>query len=130
MPPRTNSRFMDPKGLKFGLPTWPWKLGPDPAEWATLRQLDARGLRPGGQPVAGQLGWLRQGEDKFAFLYRVSLAKPKRPMTQAMWKSIWKAVRARKVCPECKTEKDYEIPKRYGVCNDCPGGANEAAAAA
>lgn len=50
-------------------------------------------------------------------------------MTEAMWASIWKAVRARRVCPACKTEKDYRIPKRFGVCNDCPGGANEAAAA-
>ncbi|MFI9588273.1 RRQRL motif-containing zinc-binding protein [Streptomyces sp. NPDC052236] len=125
--PRTDKRFWDPAGEKFGLPTWPWKLGPPPEEWATERQLKAQGLRPGGQGVAGQLGWRRRGEDHFASLYRVDLAKPKRPMTAAMWASIWKAVAARRICPECQTEKDYEIPRRYGVCNDCPGGYAAAA---
>ena len=86
-----------------------------------------RGLRPGGQDVAGQLGWLRGGEERFAFLYRVDRAKPKRPMTTAMWASVRKACAARRICPECKTEKDYEIPRRYGVCNDCPGGYAAAA---
>ncbi|MET9324051.1 RRQRL motif-containing zinc-binding protein [Streptomyces sp. NPDC003038] len=124
--PRTSPRYDDPKGEEFGIPTWPWKLGPDPEVMATYRQLRARGLRPGGQPVAGQLGWTRQGEPMFAALYLVELAKPKRPMTEARWASIRKAVAARRFCPECNTEKDYEIPKRYGVCNDCPGGANTA----
>ncbi|WP_329583616.1 RRQRL motif-containing zinc-binding protein [Streptomyces sp. NBC_01361] len=128
--PRINLRYLDPEGERFGIPTWPWRMGPPQEEWATMRQLEARGLRPGGQPVAGQLGWKTRTGDKFAYLYRVELALKKRPMTEAKWASIHKATQARKVCPTCKTMRDYEIPKRYGVCNDCPGGANEAAAAA
>lgn len=128
MPPRTDLRFWDPEGSKYGLPTWPWKLGPSPAEWATERQLAALGLRKGGQQPAGQLGWVRQGEDHFIPLYLVELAKPKRQMTEAMWAAVRKACAARRVCPECKTAKDYEIPKRHGACNDCHFGGYAAAA--
>jgi hypothetical protein len=127
MPPKPNDRFNDPDGEKFGIPTWPWRLGPDPSELATVRQLKAQGLRPGA-PEAGQLGWLRRGEDHFTPLYRVDEAKPKRAMTEAMWASIWKACAARRVCPECKTEKDYQIPRRHGACNDCYFGGYAAAA--
>ncbi|MEV6133132.1 RRQRL motif-containing zinc-binding protein [Streptomyces violaceusniger] len=128
--PRTDLRFLDPEGKRYGIPTWPWRMGPPPEEWATLRQLKARGLRPGGQrnPIGGQLGWQSGDGPRFAYLYRVELALPKRPMTEARWASIRKATQARQICPACGEKRDYEIPKRYGVCNDCPGGANEAAA--
>ncbi|MFI0742389.1 RRQRL motif-containing zinc-binding protein [Streptomyces sp. NPDC021100] len=117
--PRPNERFNDPDGQRFNLPTWPWTCGPDPAVMATYRQLRERGLRPGGQPVAGQLGWRTRRGDRFAFLYRVGLAQPVRPMTPARWKAIRAALRARRICPDCKTEKPYEIPRRLGTCNDC-----------
>jgi hypothetical protein len=126
MPPKTSARFDDPKGVRFGIPTWPWRCGPDKTELATERQLKAMGLRKGGRPPAGQLGWSRCGEDMFCPLYRVDLAKPKRPMTPAKWAAIRKAIAARRVCPTCKTEKPYEIPKRFGECNDCAGYATAA----
>lgn len=40
----------DPTGSVHGIPTFPWRFAPD--GYATRRQLRARGLRPGGQPVA------------------------------------------------------------------------------
>ncbi|GAA2350629.1 RRQRL motif-containing zinc-binding protein [Streptomyces violaceusniger] len=122
MPPKANDRFNDPDGEKFGIPTWPWRLGPDPSELATVRQLKAMGRRPGTTQKAGQLGWRRNGEDHFAALYRVDLAKPKRPMTDAMWAAVRKACAAHRTCPECKTDKGYRIPRRYGVCAPCYGG--------
>ncbi|MEU5108206.1 RRQRL motif-containing zinc-binding protein [Streptomyces sp. NPDC021354] len=124
--PRASRRYFDPEGKKYGIPTWPWGMGPSPDEWATPRQLTARGLRPGGQPVARQIAWRTRRGDRFAYLYRVEQALPKRPMTEARWASIHKATRARRICPTLQT---YEIPRRYGVCNDCPGGAGNQAAA-
>ena len=43
----------DPTGARYGIPTYPWRLAPDGL--ATRRQLRARGLRPGGQPIAAQV---------------------------------------------------------------------------
>ena len=46
----------DPDGIRHGgLPTWPWRMAP--AGLATRRQLAAAGLRPAGQPIAGQIAW-------------------------------------------------------------------------
>ncbi|MFI5688433.1 RRQRL motif-containing zinc-binding protein [Streptomyces sp. NPDC051636] len=117
--PKTSLRYWDPEGEEYGLPTWPLRMGPDPEVLATFRQLKARGLRPGGQEAAGQLGWRTGDGDRFAYLYRVDLAKPRRPMTPAKWASIEKALRARRTCPECKTEKDYYINRNPGVCRQC-----------
>jgi hypothetical protein len=128
MPPRTDMRFWDPTGAKFGIPTWPWRLAPPPDEWATERQLKAQGLRPGAQGVPGQLGWLRGGEDHFAALYRVDRALPKRPMTSAKWAAVWKACAARRICPECGEDRGYEPSRRLGACNDCATGGYAAAA--
>jgi hypothetical protein len=62
----------------------------------------------------------------FCPLYRVDLAKPKRPMTPAKWAAVRKAIAARRICPTCMTEQPYEIPKRFGECNDCSGYATAA----
>jgi hypothetical protein len=127
MPPRPDMRFWDPKGEKFGVPTWPWKLGPSPDQWATERQLAARGLRPGGQGVPGQLGWLRRGEEMFTALYRVDKALPKRPMTPAKWRAVRAALAARRICPECGRDAGYQIPRRRGACNPCFDGTGHRA---
>ncbi|MFE2693654.1 RRQRL motif-containing zinc-binding protein [Streptomyces mirabilis] len=126
--PTTSLRYWDPKGEKFGIPTWPWGMGPPKEEMATVRDLKKLGLRPGGQAAAGQIGWRIRGGDRFAFLFLVALAKKKRPMTPAMWASIRKALAARRVCPVCNTAKDYDISRKTGVCNDCPESGLAAAA--
>ncbi|MFJ2007955.1 RRQRL motif-containing zinc-binding protein [Streptomyces chartreusis] len=119
--PTMSMFFWDPEGKRFGLPTWPFGHpdGPDQEVLATFRQLKARGLRPGGQQAAGQIGWWIRGGYRFAVLYWVDQAKPKRPMTPAMWESIRKALAARRMCPECRQAKDYDISRKTGVCNDC-----------
>ncbi len=111
--------FYDPTGARFGLPTYPYKLAP--TGLATTRQLRAQGLRPGCQPIAAQILW-RRGKRK-AYLYRLDQAQPKRAATVAQLAALDKAMRVRRTCTTCGTEKPYFIPRRYGECLDCaPGG--------
>lgn len=119
--PRISMHFWDPEGERLGIPTWPvgHKDGPDREVLATFRQLKARGLRPGGQEPVGRLGWWIRDGQRFAYLYRVDLAKKRRPMTPAKWAAVRKALAARRTCPACKTEKPYYINRNPGVCADC-----------
>jgi hypothetical protein len=111
--------FYDPTGERYGIPTFPFKFAPD--GYATLRQLHAKNLRPGGQSVAAQLMW-RRGK-RVAYLYRIDLALPKRTATAAQLAALDKANRAKRVCPACGQLKDYQIPRHTGACLDCtPGG--------
>ena len=71
----------------------------------TIRQLRARGLRPGGQPVTAQILWNHHGTRRVAYLYRADLALPKRQATPAQLAAISKALAARRTCPACGTEK-------------------------
>ncbi|MEV6845460.1 RRQRL motif-containing zinc-binding protein [Actinoplanes sp. NPDC051411] len=112
--------FYDPTGERYGIPTYPFKMAP--TGLATLRQLRADGLRPGGQTVAAQLMW-RKGK-RVAYLYRIDLAKPKRTATPAQRAAIEQALLARRHCPTCGRIQDYYIPRRTGACLVCePGGA-------
>ncbi|MEU3658616.1 RRQRL motif-containing zinc-binding protein [Streptomyces sp. NPDC032940] len=100
------------------LPVFRWRLAPD--GYATRRQLRARGLRPGGQDVAAQLERPRRRRGPLvAYLYRVDLAKPVRPMTPARWAALDAANRARRTCPECRTDAGYIIPAALGACVTC-----------
>lgn len=108
-------RFYDPTGERHGIPTYPYHWAPEGL--LTRRQLTAQGLRPGGQPIAAQILW-RDGR-RVAYLYRQDLAQPKRPATPAQLAAIDRALRARRICPTCGTEKPYYIPRRTGECNDC-----------
>ena len=58
--------FYDPDGTRYGLPTYPYRWAPQGL--LTIRQLRARGLRPGGQDIAAQILW-RRGK-RVAYLYR------------------------------------------------------------
>ncbi|MFE0383685.1 RRQRL motif-containing zinc-binding protein [Streptomyces bungoensis] len=100
------------------LPVFRWRLAPD--GYATRRQLRARGLRPGGQDVAAQLERPRRRRGPLvAYLYRVDLAKPVRPMTPAKWGALAKANRARRTCPACRHDAGYVIPAALGLCVPC-----------
>lgn len=107
--------FYDPEGVHYGIPTYPYRFAPQGL--LTIRQLRAKGLRPGGQYVVAQILW-RRGR-RVAYLYREDLAKPKRTATLAQRVAIEKALRARRVCPTCGQEKPYYIPRSYGECLDC-----------
>ncbi|MFF8369255.1 RRQRL motif-containing zinc-binding protein [Streptomyces lydicus] len=113
-------RFWDPDGAKYGIPTYPYRLAPDGL--ATRRQLRAAGLRPGGQPVAAQILWRSRrtrGGIRAAYLYRVGLALPVRPMTPAKWRAVAAALAARRVCPACGLDRGFTIPTSLGVCAPC-----------
>jgi hypothetical protein len=100
------------------LPVFRWRLAPD--GYATRRQLRALDLRPGGQEVAAQLERPRRRRGPLvAYLYRVELAKPVRPMTPARWAALAKANTARRTCPQCRRDAGYVIPPSLGMCVTC-----------
>lgn len=111
-------KFHDPAGTRYGIPTYPWRMAPDGL--ATRRQLAAEGLRPGGQPVTAQIMWRGRGSRiRVAYLYAVSLAKPKRQPTPAQLAALGRALAARRTCPQCGTDPGYVLPARYGTCLPC-----------
>lgn len=110
-------RYFDPDGDLHGTPTFPRKLAPEGL--ATRRQLRADGLRPGGQPVAAQILWVRYGELAVAYLYRRDLALPVRPMTPARWRAHEAMMLARRTCPTCGVVRPYVIPRSLGECPLC-----------
>ncbi|WP_374986547.1 RRQRL motif-containing zinc-binding protein [Streptomyces fradiae] len=100
------------------LPTYRWRLAPDGL--ATRRQLRARGLRPGGQPVAAQLERPRRRRGPLvAYLYRIDLARPVRPMTPGRAAALERAMAARRTCPVCRRDAGYCIPPSLGMCVPC-----------
>ncbi|MCX5170497.1 RRQRL motif-containing zinc-binding protein [Streptomyces antibioticus] len=114
------TKCFDPAGARFGIPTFPWQFAPD--GYATRRQLRAGGLRPGGQPVAAQVMRSHRGRRagvQVAYLYRVDLAKPVRPMTSRKWAALALAMLARRTCPACRTTYSYCIPTSLGMCILC-----------
>lgn len=116
----------DPTGAYHGgLPTYPWGLAPPGL--ATRRQLRAKGLRPGRQPIAAQILW-RRGQ-RVAYLYRDDLAQPKRRATSAQLAALAQAMAARRTCPSCRQVSEFCIPRRYGECLACHDHASAAVAA-
>ncbi|MFE7072319.1 RRQRL motif-containing zinc-binding protein [Streptomyces sp. NPDC057620] len=112
------AKCFDPSGARHGIPTFPWRCAPD--GYATRRQLRARGMRPGGQPVAGQVLRPRYRRGPLvAYLYRLDCAKPVRPMTPAKRAALAKANTARRTCPQCRRDAGYVIPTSLGVCVPC-----------
>ena len=110
-------QFYDPDGRRYGIPTYPYRWAPK--HLYTTRQLRAKGLRPAGQSPVAQILW-RRGL-RVAYLYRADLALPRRQPTPAQRAAIAKALRARRTCPACGTEKPYYIPRSLGECLDCTG---------
>ncbi|MEU2455865.1 RRQRL motif-containing zinc-binding protein [Streptomyces sp. NPDC012765] len=117
-------RFHDPDGTQYGIPTYPRRLAPEGL--ATRRQLRAQGLRPAGQDVAAQILWYGRrppGETvrpvRAAYLYRIDLAAPVRPMTPGRWRAVHAMLRARRTCPLCQVTHDYVIPTSLGCCPGC-----------
>lgn len=81
------SRFHDPEGQKYGIPTWPWGFAPP--HLRTRRQLAREGQRPSGGAEAqvlrargGSRGPLK------AYLYDTETAEPKRVPTHAQLEAL------------------------------------------
>ncbi|MGW2837127.1 RRQRL motif-containing zinc-binding protein [Streptomyces sp. NPDC001493] len=99
-------------------PSYWWRLAPEGL--ATRRQLRALGLRPGGQdPVAELQRPRRRRGPLIAYLYRIDLARPVRPMTPGRRAALAKAMAARRTCPSCRTDRGYCIPRSLGMCVPC-----------
>ncbi|WP_367131415.1 MULTISPECIES: RRQRL motif-containing zinc-binding protein [Streptomyces] len=108
----------DPTGATHGIPTYPWRLAPDGL--ATRRQLRARGLRPGGQPIAAQIMWRNRYRGvRVAYLYWIAAALPVRPMTGPQQVALDRAMTARRTCPQCRQDAGYCIPTSLGTCVTC-----------
>ncbi|MFJ6935600.1 RRQRL motif-containing zinc-binding protein [Streptomyces sp. NPDC101132] len=100
------------------IPVYTWRLAPEGL--ATRRQLRALGLRPGGQPVVGQVERPRfRRPPLVAYLYRVDRALPVRPMTARKWGALALAMLARRTCPACRRDAGYVIPTSLGMCVTC-----------
>ncbi|MGW3026348.1 RRQRL motif-containing zinc-binding protein [Streptomyces sp. NPDC001221] len=100
------------------VPVYRWRLAP--GGLATVRQLRAVGLRPGGQEVVAQVERPRRRRGPLvAYLYSIELAKPVRPMTPAKWAALAKANAARRTCPQCRQDAGYVIPPSLGMCVTC-----------
>ncbi|MFF5854332.1 RRQRL motif-containing zinc-binding protein [Streptomyces sp. NPDC012751] len=110
------------------VPVYPWRLAPDGL--ATVRQLRAAGLRPGGQDVVAQIERPRRRRGPLvAYLYSIELAKPVRPMTPAKRAALAKANKARRTCPQCRRDAGYVIPAALGMCTPCAYPDDQPAAA-
>ncbi|MFB4293434.1 RRQRL motif-containing zinc-binding protein [Nonomuraea sp. ATR24] len=91
--PGTRVVFYDPTGSQYGLPTYPWKWAPKNLK--TRRQLAALGLRPGGQAPVAQILWRKGG--RFAYLYDIAHALPKRKPSRKQLDTLDKAQRVRRM---------------------------------
>jgi hypothetical protein len=110
-----------------GFPAYDWNSAPK-GVLATRRQLRAKGLRPGGHdPVAllrcRKCTGLTRVCTRPAWLYRLDLALPIRPMTLAKEIALDAAMAARQTCPTCRRRYFYCIPiKKLGACLECAEG--------
>lgn len=100
------------------LPVFRWKQA-GCADLATRRQLREMGLRPGGQEPVARVEC--RGGKRFAWLYRIDLAKPKLPMTLAKEAALDKAMSTRQTCPgPCGRRYFNCLPlKTLGSCLEC-----------
>jgi hypothetical protein len=108
-----------------GMPVFKFRWAP--GGLATRRQLRAMHMCPGGQEPYARLVW-RKG-NRWAWLYRLDLAKPSRPATPAKLNALDKAMAARRTCGQCHQEQTYCIPTSDGRCLDCIDAASYSHAA-
>ncbi len=114
---RIRAEYWDPEGSRYGIPTYWWQGAP--LGLATRRQLRQRGLQPARQPIVAQILWRGVGGTRAAFLYRLDLARPKRPATVAQLGAVRAALTARRTCRTCGTVRPYYIPRSLGECLPC-----------
>ncbi|MFF3015511.1 RRQRL motif-containing zinc-binding protein [Streptomyces sp. NPDC057939] len=100
------------------LPVFLWRQA-GRTDLATRRQLREMGLRPGGQEPVARIEC--RGGKRFAWLYRIDLAKPKFAMTLAKEAALDKAMAARQTCPgPCGRRYFHCLPlQTLGSCLEC-----------
>jgi hypothetical protein len=103
-----------PGRMLNGLPAFDFRCAP--AGLLTRRQLRAAGLAPGDQEPYARLVWRR--DQRWAWLYREDLARPKRVPTPAQLAAVAKALAARQVCAACGPVP-YCVRTTDQLCGDC-----------
>ncbi|ADB32405.1 hypothetical protein Kfla_3345 [Kribbella flavida DSM 17836] len=98
-----------------GTPVFKYRWAP--AGLATRRQLRAMRMCPGGHEPYALLVW--RGGKRWAWLYRLDLARPSRVASPAQLNALDKAMRARRTCGQCGRVEDYCIPTSDGRCHLC-----------
>ena len=78
-----------------------------PSGLATRRQLRSAGLCPAGQQVAGWLAWGRHRRPRWAYLYRLDLARRKRTSSEAQRAALAKATEAARQRHYCRIEHQF-----------------------
>jgi hypothetical protein len=101
--------------IPTGYPTYRWLCVP--RGLATFRQLAALGLRPGGREPVARIVW-RRGR-RWADLYVIHQAVPKRAPTPAQLAALDAALRARRTCRTCGRDAGYCLPRSWPGCLDC-----------
>ena len=114
-----DGRWWPCAGRYAGVPVF--RYGWAPSGLATVRQLTAKGLRPAGQDVAGWLVWGPANRPRWAYLYRLDLAAPKRATSPAQHAAIQAMNTAWQVCPTCRRDVGYRIRTSLGECDRCAG---------
>jgi hypothetical protein len=104
--------------LLHDLPVFRYRWAP--VGLATRRQLRSLRLCPGGQEPYGVLVW-RKGQ-RWAWLWRLDLAKPSRVPSPAQLNALDKAMTARRRCRDCGRDAGYCIPISDGRCFECSDG--------
>jgi len=99
-------------GTVHGLPSFGFRAAP--TGLATRRQLRAAGLCPGGNGPVAVLTW-RRGR-RFAWLYRVDVARPKRVPSVAQLAALGRAMAVRRVCLSCGEDAGYVLPTSERRC--------------
>ena len=112
------------RGAWGGLPVFAWRGRPGsvPSGLATVRQLRGMGLRPGGQDQVGVLMFAHRKpyrRREFAALYRIDLAKPRRPVSPAQLAALGQAMAARRRCTTCGRDAGYCVPTSTRQCWTC-----------
>jgi len=102
-------------GQRFGLPSFRFRCAP--TGLATRRQLRAAGLCPGRQAPVAVLTW-RRGR-RWAWLYRLDLARPQRPPSPARLRALDNAMAARRRCHTCQRDAGYCVPTSTRRCWPC-----------
>ncbi|MFJ8351497.1 RRQRL motif-containing zinc-binding protein [Streptomyces sp. NPDC094153] len=122
----SRSRADRPRALQ-GLPEYDWQTAPE--DLATRRQLRAARLRPGGHDPVAILRCRacatrpQRTCTRPAYLYRIDLAQPVRPMTLEKEKALDAAMAARTTCTVCGRRYHHCLPLRtLGSCLECYDG--------
>ena len=109
-------------GTRWGLPLLTWGWAPRRV-LATVRQLRAQGLRPGGAEPVAVLQFRHQlpaRSTDWAWLYLIERAVPKRTASPAQLVAIDAALRARRTCTgPCGQLQDHYLSTTSRMCAPC-----------